>query len=246
MGMKGWTRQRVFRVAGSASIGAALLAVAGDEVSQYSPQGYASLADIERALPFWRLLTGEMLGVLGIPLCLIGYWCICQALRRSGVKGARIMFWLIAYGLVMGVVSHALISSAYIVMQAGNASAMTGATNNLRMAVYLPGGIFLVSYLITSAWYMVAVISGRTLYPRWMAFFNPFLLSLLLALLNAAHVLSFVVNMLWPAWLSIPHLILFTLSTLVLWNSEKPFISHPGHLRQRDSAGVCSSAVLPP
>ncbi len=50
MGMKGWTQQRVFRMAGSASIGAALLSVAGDEFSQYSPQEYASLADIERAL----------------------------------------------------------------------------------------------------------------------------------------------------------------------------------------------------
>lgn len=225
MGMKGWTQQCVFRTASSASVAAALLAVAGDELSQYSPQGYASLTDVERALPFWRLLTGEMLGVLGIPLCLIGYWCVCQVMRQSGVKSARIMFWFIAYGLVMGVVSHAIISSAYAVMQAGNASAMTRVTNNLQMAAYLPGSLFLVSYLITSAWYLVAVISGRTLYPRWMAFVNPFLLSLLLALLNAANVLPVVVNILWPAWLSIPHLIFFALSALVLWKSEKPHLS---------------------
>src|SRR5205809_203116 len=192
--MKGWTQQRVFRTAGIASIGAALLAVAGDELSQYSPQGYASIADIERALPFWRLLTGEMLGVLGIPLCLIGYWCVCQVLRQSRVKGARIMFWLIAYGLVMGVVSHVIISSAYTTMQAGNVPAITSATNNPQIAAYLPGSLFLVSYLIFSAWYFVAVISGRTLYPRWMAFVNPFLLSLLIALLKAANVLPVVVN----------------------------------------------------
>ncbi len=218
MRLKGWTQQRVFRTAGIASIGAALLAVAGDELAQYSPQGYASIAAIERALPFWRLLTGEMLGVSGIPLCLIGYWCVCQALCRSGVKGTRVMFWLSAYGLVMGVVSHAIISSAYITMQAGNAPAITSAANNLQIAAYLPGSLFLISYLIVSAWYFGAVISGRTLYPRWMAFVNPFLLSLLIALLSAANVLPGVVNILWPAWLSIPHLIFFTLSALVLWN----------------------------
>ena len=134
------------------------------------------------------------------------------------------MFWLSAYGLVMGVVSHAIISSAYTTMQVGNAPAITSATNNLRNAVYLPGGLFLISYLIVSAWYFVAVISGRTLYPRWMALANPFLLSLLIALLNAANVLPSVVNILWLAWLSIPHLIFFTLSALVLWNSEKPLI----------------------
>ncbi len=162
--------------------------------------------------------------MLGIPLCLIGYWCVCQVMRRSGVKGAKIMFWLIAYGLVMGVVSHTIISSAYTTIQAGNAPAITRATNNLQIAAYLPGSLFLVSYLITSVWYFVAVLSGRTLYPRWMAFINPFLLSLLLALLHAANVLPVVVNILWPAWLSIPHLIFFTFSALVLWNSEKPLI----------------------
>src|SRR5579884_2552501 len=98
MSLKGWPHQRVWRTAGLASIGAALLAFVGDELSQYSPQGYASLVAVERSLPFWRVLTGEMLGVLGIPLCLIGYWCVCQVLRQSDVKGTRAMFWLIAYG----------------------------------------------------------------------------------------------------------------------------------------------------
>ena len=93
MEMQARTHPRLFRLTGIASIGAALLAVAGDEISQYSPHGYASLADVERTLPLWRLLTGEMLGVLGIPLCLIGYWCVCQALRWSEVKGTKIMFW---------------------------------------------------------------------------------------------------------------------------------------------------------
>lgn len=99
MGMNGWTQQDVFRMAGCDSVGAALLAVAGDEFLQYLPQGASSLADIEKSLPLWRLLTGEMLGILGIPLCLIGYWCVCQIMRRGGAKGARIMFWLIASGI---------------------------------------------------------------------------------------------------------------------------------------------------
>lgn len=222
MSLKGWSQQRAWRTAGLASIGAALLAFVGDELSQYSSQGYASLAMVERSLPFWRVLTGEILGVLGIPLCLIGYWCVCQVLRQSKVKGTRAMFWLIAYGLVMGVVSHAIVSSVYLLMQAGNDPALSNAANTLQMAAYLPGSLFLLSYLFFSVWYCIAVLSGRTCYPRWMAFVNPFLLSLLIALLNAANVLLVVVNVLWPAWLSFPHLVFFTLSALLLWHAGQP------------------------
>lgn len=222
LSIKEWIQQHMFRTAGIASIGAALLAVVGDELSQYSSRGYASIADVERTLPFWRLLTGEMLGVLGIPLCLIGYWCVCQALYWSGVKSTRGMFWLSAYGLLlMGVVSHVIILSAYMTTQAGNAPAITSVTNRLLSAAYFPGSLFLISYLIVSVWYFVAVIAGHTLYPRWMAFVCPCLLSLLIALLHTANILSIVLNVLSPAWLSIPHLIFFTLSALALWNKEK-------------------------
>jgi hypothetical protein len=178
------------RLAGIASIGAALIAVAGDEILQYSPQGYSSLADVERALPFWRLLTGEMLGVLGIPLCLVGYWCVCQILRLSNVKGTRVMFWLAAETLVLGVASHAIVSSAFVAMHVGSTSALIGLANTLQNSAIIPGSLFLLGYLAISIWYFVAVIAGHTLYPRWMAFVNPFLLSLLI--LSVSNVLPIV------------------------------------------------------
>lgn len=218
MTMNTWTQQRSLRLASIASIGAALIAVAGDEILQYSPQGYSSLADVERTLPFWRLLTGEMLGVLGIPLCLLGYWCVCQALRLSNVKGTRVMFWLAAETLVLGVVSHAIVSSAFVAMHAGSTSALTDLANTLQNSALIPGSLFLLGYLAVWIWYFVAVIAGRTLYPRWMVFVNPFLLSLLIELLSVSKVLPGVGNVLAPAWLSIPHVVFFALSLPILWN----------------------------
>ena len=82
----------------------------------------------------------------------------------------------------------------------------------------IPGGIFLLCYLAICSWFFVAVISGRTFYQRWMAFVNPFLFSLLIALLHLGNVLPVVVNALWPAWLSVAHVVFFTFSTLALWN----------------------------
>jgi hypothetical protein len=239
MPLERWASRYVLRAAGIVSIGAALLAVAGDELSQYSAQGYASLAAVERALPLWRLLTGEMLGVLGIPLCLIGYWSVCRALGWSGVKGARFIFWLSAFCLAMGVVSHAIISSAYTVMQSGSASALTRAANNLQIALYLPGSLFLLSYISISIWYFVAVISGRTLYPRWAAFVSPFLFSLVIVVLFALSLLPVVMDVLYPAWLSFPHLIFFSVSALVLWKADVPDL----HLPQPDMAKLPHAAA---
>jgi hypothetical protein len=50
------------------------------------------------------------------------------------------------------------------------------------------------------------------------ALLNPFLLSLVIELLNVSQVLPALANVLSPAWLSVPHLVFFTLSTLVLWS----------------------------
>lgn len=217
MMQKTWTQPRLFRLLGGISIVVALFAVVGDEVLQYSPQGYASLT-LFYDLPLWRMLIGHVLGVLFIPLCLSGYWCVCQALRLSGVKGARAMFWLLAYGLVMGAVSHDSVSTVIELKREGSGPGLTPILNYLQTYVNIPGSIFLLCYLAISAWYVAAVISGRTLYPRWMAFVNPFLLSLFIALLHLGNVLPVVVNVLWPAWLSIAHVVFFALSTWALWN----------------------------
>ncbi len=50
---------------------------------------------------------------------------------------------------------------------------------------------------------------------------NPFLLSLVIELLSVSQVLPALANVLSPAWLSIPHLVFFTLSTLVLWSPRE-------------------------
>lgn len=218
---KTWTQQRILRTAGITSIIVALATMAADEILQYWPEGYASLAYYQ-VLPLWRLFTGHLLGVLTIPLCLIGYWCVCQALKLGGAKYTTLLFWLIAYSLVMGAISHDSISLIYVMFHYGAGPTFTPAINYAHNVANLPGGIFLLGYLLTSAWYSIAVLSRRSLYPRWMAFCNPFLLSLLIALLYTSGVLPIIMNVLWPAWLSTAHVLFFTLSTAVLWQRQIP------------------------
>src|SRR5215472_10999753 len=99
------TQKRFLRLTGVVSIVVAAVAVAADELLQYLPQGYASLLNW-REIATWRLLSGNALGVLAIPLSAIGYWQVCRALQLSGIKRTFWMFWFIAYGAALGAAAH--------------------------------------------------------------------------------------------------------------------------------------------
>jgi hypothetical protein len=130
--------------------------VASDELLQYLPQGYASLQPLGE-LAAWRLLLGNALGVLAIPLSVIGYWQICQALKLSGIKYTSWMFWLIAYGAALGAVGHAGITATIVLLQ--QSDTLIKALNYLEAYVAVPFGVFLFCYLILSVWYCIVVLS---------------------------------------------------------------------------------------
>jgi len=171
--------------------------------------------DTHRCCPCgnWRLLLGNTLGVLAIPLSVIGY---CQTLKLSGIKRTTWMFWLIAYGAALGAVGHAGITACIVLLK--QSDALMQAFNYLESYVAVPFGVFLICYLMPSVWYCIVVLSKSTLYPKWMAMFNPFLLSMVIVLLSMSKVFPVLTTMLSPAWLSPPQLVFFTCSTLMLWN----------------------------
>ena len=65
-------QRRFLRLAGIVSIGMTAVVVAADELLQYLPQGYTSLLPLGDLAP-WRLLLGNTLVVLAIPLSAVGY-----------------------------------------------------------------------------------------------------------------------------------------------------------------------------
>lgn len=229
MTMRAWIQRHLLRVVGLVSVGAALLAMAADEILQYTPQGYATLA-FTHNLPLWRMFTGHLLGVLAIPLCITGYWCVCQALKLGGARYTRVLFWLMAYGLVMGAITHDSLSIYFELIRAGG-STSAAASNYIEAYANVPGAVFMVCYVVSSMWYTFSIASGGKPYPIWMCFCSPFIFTLLILLFHSLNVLPVVMNVLWPAWLSTAHVIFFALSTLMLWNVEMPE-RHPGNFRQ--------------
>ena len=122
-----------------------------------------------------RLVYGALLGVFAIPLVLAGFAHIFLALRPAG-------FWLSAPPVILGVFAyvigaafHAAIPFYVAVIQQTHASDATASPLVAVMArVFVPLQRSLFVFVVASAlWLFAALLSGETLYPRWMAFISP-------------------------------------------------------------------------
>ncbi len=198
---------------------AALLALA-DIALLYSPDGgygfasYQPLADVPR----WRLLLGHYLGVLLLPAYIPGYWLVFHGLRDAGVWRSWPVFLLGSYTAAIGGAVHGLIALLALIVQYGGtdpaaSQRLLGQARSFADPLHgLVNGLF----VLASLWFAVAVLSGRTRFPRWLAAANPLVLALVFvtpylvapgfkpALLAA------------PASFNLAHLVFFCLVTAAL------------------------------
>ena len=88
---------------------AAIGCVIADLILQYDPQGnYSLTTPAPLTIALWRVLTGSFLGVFCIPLAIAGYWVVCTVLSETAPRLFRLLFWVIAYAIVIGTVSAAV------------------------------------------------------------------------------------------------------------------------------------------
>jgi hypothetical protein len=213
-------------------------AVVADLILQYDPQGnYSLTTHAPVTIAFWRVFVGSLLGVFCIPLVITGYWVVCTVLRESAPRLFRVLFWVMAYSIVIGTVLHSTFLALLLVEQAAHGA--TGAAQaslfqllNALLAFRLPLTVFFaVCYLVMWSIVVITVLRTETRYPRWIVLFAPALLSLVIALVGRSHAVPVLGNVLYPTVLSLPHLMFFLLSTIVLWRkpaSERDaFSPHP-------------------
>lgn len=199
---------------------AAVLTGAGEFLLHFSAAGnyadngqYAFLLDVSE----WRLTYGHFLGVLGAPLYLVGMWHIYLGLRPYSQKLAFILFLIGSYGFVVGAVwIGSRVSIAHLAQ--ANAVAPTEALQTLIDNYVLHSETLLwvvrTTTLLTSLGYIAMVLTGKTLYPRWMAAFSPIVLLVLSLLLFA--VVPALGKYTLPIALNVGYFLFFTLSTVLL------------------------------
>ncbi len=217
------TRKRLLWM-GFFSILAALGGVVADLILQYDPQGnYSLTTPAPLTIALWRVLVGSLLGVFCIPLVITGYWVVCTVLRETAPRLFRTLFWVMAYSIVIGTVFHSTFLAVILVEQA--AHNVTGVAQSsllhLQMTLLvfsLPlAAFFEICYLVMWSIVVVTVLRTATPYPKWIVFFVPAVLSLVIASVGQSHIVPVLGNILYPTVLSLPHLVFFLLSTIVLW-----------------------------
>jgi len=224
-------------IAGCVGLIGALLVGVGEFTLQFSPLGgyeatdYHYFARISEA----RLTAGHFFSVLAAPLYLAGYWHLGQAFVHGGsVKAGWFITLFGGYAFVVG--TAWLGGRVYLALTA-HAIAGAGSPEQLATLQLLLTGFaehneplvnaLRLAMLIVSVLWVVLILRGKTLYPRWMALFSP------IFLLGLIFLIYFKISPTLGAWLlpaamNIVHVIVFALSMLVLTAQRKARENQPG------------------
>jgi len=199
---------------GVAGIAAAVIVGAGefllhfDELARYG-QGFEFFQGVDSE----RATRGHFLGVLGAPLYVLGAWHLFNMLRPANEFWARVGFLAMAYGCIVGAVWIGSRATAALIVNTAGADA--GSTElmlyELRYENLLT--VVRVAALIFSVVMIWLCLTGRTLYPRWVAILNPIVLILMSFLVY--FLVPSVGKYMMPIALNIAYFILFIVSTAV-------------------------------
>lgn len=209
-------------VTGVIGILAAAMVGVGECFLHFSDAGnYADDGKYEYLLEVsgWRLVWGHFLAVFGTPLYLVGFWHMYLGTRPFGKRIPFITFLVAAYGFIMGTVWISSRVSIALLVQAnrdagGDAAVLIGLIQHYIINYESLLWVIRITTGLTSLAFIFMVLSNRTLYPRWMAIFNPIvlLISSFLLFVVAPDIGKYTL----PIALNAGYFMFFILSTLVL------------------------------
>lgn len=183
-------------------------------------------------LPQWRLALGSTLGVVVVPLQIVGFWQVLEALKPAGRWRSWPVFLIMAHMLIVGGAVHSTFMFVGTGLKAHHSLVEASGTGlpemlayffSYQTVLYLIAGVELI---VASSWFVVAVLSGKTAYPRWMAVLNPFILVALTTLLGMAMPAP-VGGYLAPTQFNSGILLFFVISTAVLLQNRAGLSPQP-------------------
>ncbi len=164
--------------------------------------------------PRWTYVLGNYLGVFFIPLHILGFFLVYQALKPASTKWAMIFLVLGLYATPIGVGLHGTLAFVGDIIQSRDAGLIEGIRDYWEPWAY--SLVFL--YAILSGLILILILTGRTLYPRWTVLVSPIVIlvftGIVIAILpdNATGLKTF----LSVTGLNMPLMIFFAITTWVL------------------------------
>ena len=212
--------QRYTLLAGAIGLLASILVGVGEGLLHYAPEGYVGPNPYDFMLPLSgkRLAYGHFIAVLASPLYLIGYWHVYKMLAPKGGGLATFITLAAGYGFVIGSVwigSRAMIAGIvqFEAHTSGQEVSMAPLVTQYQFYMESLLQVIRVTTLIFSVGFIYLVWKGKSLYPTWMIFFNPFVL-LLLVFLTYFTVPSIGI-FIFPVAMNVAHFIFFGASLVI-------------------------------
>lgn len=218
--------QHTLRSAGVIGAAGSLIAATGDFVTAYTAAplpamntvpwlSFADFADFVAPKSQLDLLLGHYLGVLFIPLNVLGLWHVYLALAPATPRFALAFLASGASLAVVGAAFHGTVGLAVTAIRVGDAETLTHAVAYVEPLAWIltVAGSALFLALAGVIW------RARTAFPRWMAWISPLLMQLWL--IAAAHLLPLeLANVLLLTGFNLSVFIFFAVSTVILWHHQ--------------------------
>ena len=200
-------------------IGAIMVGI-GEFLLHYNPAGYngghyAFFVSIAN----WRLITGHFITVLFVPFYIAGYWHFYLALKKGSNQLALAVLILGVFAFVIGgmwIGSRGLLGFMAKSYAAGETS--LALLDKYRFLMETLVQLLRVIVLAISIIFVTAILKGNTLYPQWMAWFNPALI--LATVFLVFFVVPSIGNFIAPTAMNVTHIIAFSASLIALKNKQ--------------------------
>jgi hypothetical protein len=144
--------------------------IASDLVLVWSPARNLDPARAAQGKSDARLVWGSLAGVVAIPFVLAGVVSLWPALAPGGAWLSYPPLLLAGFAYVIGAGFHAAVGLYALALR----DAAAPATLKTMARIFDPLRTLLwVSIFLSSIWIFFSVVSGATLYPRWVAAVSP-------------------------------------------------------------------------
>ncbi len=213
-------RNKTLRILLVISIMACAVGCIADYLLLYSPRGnyhhgdYVFLLDISPE----RMMWGHYLGILFIPFELLGFWVLSKAFKNYGRVFPLLFFAAITYIMFPGVVYHGLLSFVAALMRQSPDGMLVD--DSIR-ALFEPLAIIMGFFFFIFTLFLVKALWDRKVeLPRWLIFFNPALIYVLVV--GIYFLWPLVGNYLMVAGFNFANGVFLSACAFALWNESFP------------------------
>lgn len=213
------TNRKITLITGFLGLFGSVLVGFGEFFLHYSPQvlGHGENYEFFKFVSQDNLITGHFMAVVGVPFYFVGYYHIYKMLESGSRKWAVIVFCLGILSFTLGgfwIASRAFLGTIiHLQSDIDGAIYQQILDNYTLISESLVQGLRVVIFLL-SVFFVIAILKGNTLYRKWMVFFNPFIL--LVVVISTLFIMPSVGKYLAPIAMNVVHFILFGLSLVNL------------------------------